>query len=254
MNGFFNRIIVLCAILFVACNTENSPQTEGWYHRPYESVSSYDVVYTTIDGVELTMDFFWFSSMEEPSPVMVFIHGPGDNQTAYDDDVKLMYFHERGYAVATVEYRSADQADFPAGAIDVKAAIRWLRSHTIARHLNPDAIAVWGLSKGATIAAASAFSDVEQWDQVGGREDKNSQANAVIVWNGKFDDVFEFISPDDPPTLIQNTKASDDAAKLHEVLKDNQVSSTEELVESDLADFKNLERIEAFLNENLPKD
>ena len=51
---------------------------------------------------------------------------------------------ERGYAVASINYRLSGHAMFPAQIEDCKAAIRWLRANAAKYHFDPEKIGVVG--------------------------------------------------------------------------------------------------------------
>src|SRR6185312_15847831 len=59
----------------------------------------------------------------------------------------------RGYVVASVEYRLSGEARFPAAIQDVKAAIRWLRTHASQYGIEPRRAVIWGGSAGGQLAA-----------------------------------------------------------------------------------------------------
>ncbi|MFE6622472.1 prolyl oligopeptidase family serine peptidase [Streptomyces sp. NPDC057740] len=61
-----------------------------------------------------------------------------------------------GYAVAGVAIRSSGQAQFPAQLYDIKGAIRWLRAHAAAYHLDPNRFAIMGDSSGGWTTAMAA--------------------------------------------------------------------------------------------------
>ena len=55
---------------------------------------------------------------------------------------------ELGYAAATVDYRVADQARYPAAVDDVRNAIQWLKDHAKTYNIDADRIALLGGSAG----------------------------------------------------------------------------------------------------------
>ena len=60
-------------------------------------------------------------------PLVIFVHGGGwvrGSHRGYRP--AAIALAKRGFATATVEYRVAGEAMFPAAIYDVKAAIRWL--------------------------------------------------------------------------------------------------------------------------------
>ncbi|MDQ1295832.1 MAG: hypothetical protein QG608_3719, partial [Actinomycetota bacterium] len=66
-------------------------------------------------------------------------------------------FNAKGYAVAGVSVRSSSQAKYPAQVHDIKAAIRWLRSHAGEYRLDPNRFAVMGDSSGGWVADMAAL-------------------------------------------------------------------------------------------------
>jgi acetyl esterase/lipase len=66
-------------------------------------------------------------------------------------------FTARGYAVAGVSIRSSGQGTFPAQLRDIKAAIRWLRSHARQYRLDPERFTIMGDSSGGWTAAMAAL-------------------------------------------------------------------------------------------------
>src|SRR5215212_1911388 len=45
-----------------------------------------------------------------------------------------------GFVAASIEYRTSDEAKFPAAVQDAKTAVRWMRAHAAEYGINPDAI------------------------------------------------------------------------------------------------------------------
>ena len=90
-------------------------------------------------------------------PLVIFIHGGGwvrGSHCGYRP--AAIALAKRGFATATVEYRVAGEAMFPAAIYDVKAAIRWLRAHADQFHLDPERFGITGGSAGGNIAVLTA--------------------------------------------------------------------------------------------------
>src|SRR4029078_13530155 len=58
-----------------------------------------------------------------------------------------------GFVAASIQYRTAKEAKFPAAVQDVKAAVRWMRAHAAEYGVNPDALRAIGGSAGAHLVA-----------------------------------------------------------------------------------------------------
>jgi acetyl esterase/lipase len=98
-------------------------------------------------------------------PLAVYIHGggwsAGDKGGILDrGDAKMLL--QMGFAVASVNYRLAPEARWPAQVHDCKLAIRFLRKNAVQFGIDPDRIGVFGDSAGghlSTLLATAGESD-----------------------------------------------------------------------------------------------
>jgi acetyl esterase/lipase len=94
------------------------------------------------------------SKTSKPRPLVVYIHGGGwENGSKNQADVLLNLIKGRDFAGASINYRLTDEAVWPAQIHDCKAAIRALRAHAAENQINPDKIAVFGISAGGHLAS-----------------------------------------------------------------------------------------------------
>lgn len=87
-------------------------------------------------------------------PVIVWLHGGGwrmQDRTARPD--LLQHFAVHKYAMASIDYRLAPHTRHPGQLHDVRAAVRWLRTHAGELGADPEHIGLWGSSAGAHLAA-----------------------------------------------------------------------------------------------------
>ena len=133
---------------------------------------------------------------EELPRLFVMIHGGGfiageaqTRQTIF----MYQYFRDRGYACATINYRLAQEAAFPAAIEDVKAAVRFLQSHADEYGYDADHIVVWGESAGGYLACMEAFTDETEFmgvRYIGQEEDEkagrsyDAKADVLIDYYG----------------------------------------------------------------------
>jgi acetyl esterase/lipase len=130
------------------------PPGEGFFPMPPADVSyirrkSLDVPYAGISQAQ-QLDIYLPPEGDGPFPVILHVHGGGFEMGDKRDMplLPLLQGLERGYAVASANYRLSGEAIFPAGLQDVKTAIRWLRANALAYHLDGSRIAAWGGSAG----------------------------------------------------------------------------------------------------------
>jgi acetyl esterase/lipase len=122
-----------------------------------------NLVYAQIEGFRpLTLDLYQVpAKVKEPSrPAILFVHGglwtKGDarHAAAFDDlPGMLAVLAAKNYVVASVNYRLAGEAHFPAATQDVKSAVRWLRTHATDYNIDTTRVMVWGQEAGGQIAA-----------------------------------------------------------------------------------------------------
>jgi pectinesterase len=119
---------------------------------------------------------------KERLPLVIFIHGGGWGRGSHRGyRPAAIAFARRGFATATVEYRVAGEAMFPAAIYDVKAAIRWLRAHAREFHLDPKRFGITGGSAGDNIAVLTAvtFGD-SRFEGPANHLDQSSEIQCVV--------------------------------------------------------------------------
>jgi acetyl esterase/lipase len=100
------------------------------------------------------LDIYLPSRVPRPYPVIVWLHPGGYTQGDKNMVGSVLGFMlDRGYAVAGVNYRLADESPFPAQLLDVKAAVRWLKANAANYNLDRENVSAWGVSAGSTFAA-----------------------------------------------------------------------------------------------------
>lgn len=114
-----------------------------------------DVVYATVAGKALALDLYLPAQPVHPY-LVVYLHGGA--WSAGDKDLYPRFLVERGFAVASVEFRSTNDARFPANVNDVKAAIRFLRAQSGHYGYHGDRLALAGASSGAHLALLAGVS------------------------------------------------------------------------------------------------
>jgi pectinesterase len=91
-----------------------------------------------------------------------------------------------GFVTASIEYRTSDEAKFPAAVQDVKAAVRWMRANAVAYGVNADAIGAIGGSAGAHLVAMLGTSTAVNLEGEGGNSATSSEVQAVVAMAGAY--------------------------------------------------------------------
>ncbi|NQW29087.1 MAG: alpha/beta hydrolase [Ignavibacteria bacterium] len=164
-----------------------------------------DVPYKTVESGPLLLDLHLPGNASGPVPLIIWIHGGGWRNGSKATCLPFrLGFTQRGYAVASINYRLTGEACFPAQIEDCKAAIRWLRAHAAEYGLDADRFGAWGSSAGGHLVSLLGTSgDIAEFD-VGDNTNISSRVQAVCDYYGPVDfktmcEVYKrFAQPDSP--------------------------------------------------------
>lgn len=150
-----------------------------------------DVVYADVDGVPLRFDHYRARRVEGPAPAVIVVHGGawmyGDPSQAAGN---ALHFARRGIATVSLSYRLAPAHRFPAPVDDVRRGLRYVRAHAGELGIDPDRLALFGLSAGAHLALmAHVASELPELalDLPGELATVPETVRAIIVHYGPFD-------------------------------------------------------------------
>src|SRR5438477_4138131 len=108
-----------------------------------------DVVFAEAGGVPLRFDHYRPLKVSGAAPVVVVVHGgawmTGDPSQAAGN---ALHFARRGIATVSLSYRLAPEHRFPAPVHDVRRGLRHVCAHAAALGIDPDRMALLGLSAG----------------------------------------------------------------------------------------------------------
>ncbi len=193
-----------------------------------------NVVYAVVNGVSLALDLYFPDRGTPPLPVAMYVHGGAWVKGDKAEGAGLTDLPEllaRGYLVASVNYRLAPAARWPAQIEDVKAAVRFLRAEAARFGADPERIGAWGSSAGGHLVAMLGVADPSAgFDSSGGNTGLSSRVRAVADLFGPTDlsqpplaasaavlallgpaptaaalaaaSPVTYVTPDDPPFLI----------------------------------------------------
>lgn len=180
-------------LLFIAhvIAIDMQPQVRRNSQDLHPAASLRDVTYGYSDGVELKMDIYLpIEAKTKTVPVVLCVHGgawragekPGLNSPV------LSLLIERGYAVASINYRLAPEFRFPAQIEDCKCAVRFLRAHSAQLHIDRNRIGAFGESAGGHLVALLGLTDeTAGFEGNGGWQKESSRVQAVADLFGPSD-------------------------------------------------------------------
>jgi acetyl esterase/lipase len=163
-----------------------------------------NITFATLeDGREMMLDLYR-PAEDTDGPLVVWVHG-GGWMMGNRWPCPVAFLADHGYAVASISYRYAQQATFPAQLHDCKAAIRFLRANADDYGYNADRIGVIGASAGGHLAAllGTTGNDPDTEGDLGDHPDTSSAVQAVYDLFGPTDlaDLDEDIPDDEENTL-----------------------------------------------------
>jgi acetyl esterase/lipase len=112
-----------------------------------------DIVYSKVDSTELRLDIAYPLEGPGPHPAVVVLYG-GAWRTGnkWGNRLTLAQFARRGYVAISPQYRHCPKYIFPAQVYDVKAAVRWLRSHAAEYNVDVEHVGAMGFSAGGHLS------------------------------------------------------------------------------------------------------
>lgn len=131
---------------------------------------------------DLKLDLIYPEDSTKKYPCIVWICGGA--WLMLDRSAHLAYLAQlarAGFVVASVDYRTSNEAPFPAQLVDVKAAIRYLRAHSERYHIDTEKFGVMGESAGGYLTAMAALNDNPEYEK-GDYLEYSSKVQAACPW------------------------------------------------------------------------
>jgi len=150
----------------------------------------YNTVYSKRGERKLRMDIFTPKKKTKSKfPFVLIIHGggwrSGDKLMEWPTAIHLAKI---GYIAGTVEYRLSGEAKYPSAIYDLKEAIRWIRKNSRKYNIDPNRIAVSGVSAGGELAAfLGATGNLKQFEGDSQNKDYPTDVQAIVNIDGIVD-------------------------------------------------------------------
>ena len=131
-----------------------------------------------------------------PRPAIVAIHGGGwiegsrsrFSHAAQRRPGDIIDFAKLGFVAASIDYRLAKEAPFPAAIQDCQCAVRWLRANREKYQIDPERIGAWGNSAGGHLALMLGMADRSTGlEAEGPHQEQSSRVQAVVSDSGPID-------------------------------------------------------------------
>jgi acetyl esterase/lipase len=169
-----------------------------------------DLPFARTAEATLCLDLFLPDGVRNP-PLLISIHG-GAWKTGARQNPRSAWLVERGYAVASVDYRLSHQARFPAQIHDCKGAVRWLRANAGRFGYDASRLAAIGFSAGGHLAVLlGVTASVRELEgDVGGNLEHASHVSAVVDYYGPTDFILRW--------RTQPDKTEDPGSRVYELL------------------------------------
>lgn len=121
-------------------------------------------------------------------PVLLHIHGGAwmIGQKGKEALPLIRHLAQRGWVVATINYRLSPAARWPAHIVDAKLALAWVKAHIAEHGGDPGFIAVSGGSAGGHLTSLLALTPNDPAFQPG-FEGVDTQVQAAVPFYGKYD-------------------------------------------------------------------
>jgi acetyl esterase/lipase len=177
-------VVVVAAIVAMTAVVSAAPAQRSADNEATTMRVARDVVWSTIDDDDLTLDVYAPDSDSGASrAAVVLIHGGGWQGGEKEDFVaEANRLAARGYVAVSIDYRLAPEDPFPDAAADVLSVVAWLRESAQVERwsIDPTRIGVLGASAGGNLA--SMVGTVGE-----GALDEGSRVAVVVSWSGVYD-------------------------------------------------------------------
>lgn len=128
---------------------------EQWLTAFFDKYSiTPNVVYRTVDEIELKLDLYTLREPNGPNPALVYFHGGGWGEGSKEGAILwgLLPYMVRGWSLVNVGYRLARIQSAPAAVEDCLSALGWVFAHAEEYLFDTKRIITTGFSAGGHLA------------------------------------------------------------------------------------------------------
>ncbi|WP_052132374.1 alpha/beta hydrolase [Vibrio variabilis] len=178
----WNRAVALFAISLLGMSST---------HASDEFEVTKNIVYKTLDGRTLMLDLYKPKQMaEQPYPLLVWVHGGAWKRGSKDaiptkNPLLLRSMMQKGYALASIDYRLSGEATFPAAIVDINDALNYLHDHAEQFNVAADNVVMMGRSAGGHLAGLIGVTNSQ--DNLSLYHQPRYQVSAVVSFFGPTD-------------------------------------------------------------------
>jgi acetyl esterase/lipase len=190
LNRTKRTLSILLVVVFIAFVTITVSVVNCWdgTSMPSSIKNKFtDIAYATKSETQ-KLDIYLPNEGQGPLPVIIAFHGGGftAGNNNREHIAQMLQGLNNGYAVVPVDYRLSGEAKFPAAINDAKAAIRFIKVNAVRYNLNPNKIALWGISAGGNLAALAGTTGGTNncYDTSLGNANVSDNVTAVVDWCG----------------------------------------------------------------------
>lgn len=176
-------------------------QPPGFQMPPMPQPDFADINYAGDDLDGHKLDIYLPKDGKEKHPLIVVIYGSAWFSNNFKNAAYMSLgkpLTDAGYAVATINHRSSNEAKYPAQINDVKGAIRHLRANADKYGLDTSFVGITGFSSGGHLSAMAGVTNdmktrtsgnitIDVEGNVGGNLNQSSSVDAVVDWFGPVD-------------------------------------------------------------------
>ena len=126
-----------------------------------------DIKYIERKEASLFIQLLLPDNVDSSTPLIVYVTGSAFHWQNVEWTIpRLSFLVNKGLAIASVQYRGSDVASFPAQMLDVKAAVRFMKSEASKYGFNPENIYLMGDSSGGhTVLIAGLTAGLDEFEE-----------------------------------------------------------------------------------------